>query len=307
VEEKENLKLFNGARVLPVLFAASGTRQAITAVDGHPLAKCRDLLRETILRLGGQAGNPIVKRALGGCKEPLPFLRLQLCRLREGRELCGMEDLIGIGVADAAEEAGIGEGALERVIFRRQRRPKSREIGLENVDSTGVQRAQTVLAADDVQRRAPLRARFGERERPFREIECRQILTAADLRATRPPVQPSRDHQVQNKPNAAFHANRDALTDATNVAYNAVLRCRRRRFNGAQQERSGHTHAFQRLANNARFECRDVRGYVRQFRHPCISMDAPRIKEWVPPTGPVHFPCKQGRDFARILYRILIA
>ncbi len=62
--------------------------------------------------------------------------------------------------------------------------------------------------------------------------------------------------------------NRDALTYATNLAHDPSFHGGKRRLNGTQQEWSGHAHALQWLSDNARFECRDVCGYIRQLRHP---------------------------------------
>jgi hypothetical protein len=48
---------------------------------------------------------------------------------RDGRELGGVQDLVGVGVADAADEARIGEGALEGAVFRGEGGAEAGEIG----------------------------------------------------------------------------------------------------------------------------------------------------------------------------------
>jgi hypothetical protein len=39
--------------------------------------------------------------------------------LQDGRELGGVEDLVGVGVADAGEDARVGERSLEGAVFLR--------------------------------------------------------------------------------------------------------------------------------------------------------------------------------------------
>ena len=49
-----------------------------------------------------------------------------------------MEDLVGVGVADAGEDARVGEGSLEGAVFFGQRGAEGCEVGGEDVDAAGV-------------------------------------------------------------------------------------------------------------------------------------------------------------------------
>jgi len=51
-----------------------------------------------------------------------------------------VEDLVRIGVADAAQQARIGERSLERVVLSRECGTKGIEIAGEDVDSTRIER-----------------------------------------------------------------------------------------------------------------------------------------------------------------------
>src|SRR5437762_4127309 len=82
-----------------------------------------------------------------------------------------MEDLIGVGISNSAEEPRIGEGALEGVVLRSKRGRERVEPGAENLKSTSVERVKTVFATDDVERRAFLRPRFREQETAIVEIK----------------------------------------------------------------------------------------------------------------------------------------
>ena len=59
-----------------------------------------------------------------------------------------MQDLVGIGVADAADEARIGERALEGAVLRGERGAKRVEVGGENVDAARIDEPQSLFAAD---------------------------------------------------------------------------------------------------------------------------------------------------------------
>ncbi len=87
------------------------------AVNGHIRTEGGDLLGETLLGFLVEAIDPGPERVSRGFVELLHLRVGELARLREWGELCGVEDLVGVSVADSGEDAGIGEGALEGVIF----------------------------------------------------------------------------------------------------------------------------------------------------------------------------------------------
>src|ERR1041385_9000608 len=109
-----------------------------------------------------------------------------------------MQDFIRVRVANAAEQARIGERALECVILVRERMRKFRQRAVQHIESTWIMSREIFLALHQVQRRALLGSRFGEQKRSVREVEsCETALRfrlGADW-APRTPVQSPRNHQ----------------------------------------------------------------------------------------------------------------
>src|ERR1700756_749713 len=102
--------------------------------------------------------------------------------------MCGVQYLIGIGIADATEHARIRKGPLERSIFGGKCGTKRVEITGENIDSARVYRTQSLFAPEDMQRCAALCTRFSEYERAIGEIEGRQVLPAREFCLRRAPM-----------------------------------------------------------------------------------------------------------------------
>jgi hypothetical protein len=55
-----------------------------------------------------------------------------------------MQDLIGVGVADAAQYPGIGQRALEGVIFPAERRLEGGRVARQHVDAARIVLSQTI-------------------------------------------------------------------------------------------------------------------------------------------------------------------
>src|SRR5438034_9678422 len=69
-----------------------------------------------------------------------------------------MQDLVGIGVADACEETRIGEGALQRVVLPDQPFPKCSQISLHYFDASrvhGVERCLPSTTCSEARRLVP--------------------------------------------------------------------------------------------------------------------------------------------------------
>ena len=103
-------------------------------------------------------------------------------------------------------------------------------------------------------------------------------------------MQPARNHQVQDQPKVALHADRDPLADAAKAFYDSSFGTRQRRPNCPQQERTRQAYTLERLPHYARFECAEIRSYVWQFGHrdqsacrpwifQCCRRDSPRPVE----------------------------
>ena len=89
-----------------------------------------------------------------------------------------MQNFVGVCVADAAEQAWIGKGALQRMIGGLQNVGEFREAGVEDIDTAGVERPQAGVARDDIEGGAVLRAGLGEGERSIIEFECCLLYTS---------------------------------------------------------------------------------------------------------------------------------
>ena len=86
-------------------------------MHGHAFAESRDLFRERSLRLGAQPVDPLAQDVLSRAVKPRNLLAGELVRRLHRREAGPVKDLVRIRVADAAEEARIGQRALERVVL----------------------------------------------------------------------------------------------------------------------------------------------------------------------------------------------
>ena len=93
-------------------------------------------------------------------EETLPFFGFKFVRERNGRELRRMKNLVGVGIAHAADDARIGEGALEGAVLGSERGAKPIQMRGENFDAAGIDVADGLLAAQNVQRGAALGARL---------------------------------------------------------------------------------------------------------------------------------------------------
>ena len=76
-----------------------------------------------------------------------------------------MQNLVGVGVADSAEDSRIRERALECVVFAQKRRAKLLRVGRADFQTTGIVSLELLGATDDVQRGAFLRPRLRELQR----------------------------------------------------------------------------------------------------------------------------------------------
>ena len=140
-----------------------------------------------------------------------------------------MQNLVGIGIADAAKKARIGERALERVVGRLKRAGEIGRRRMQHVDSSGIELAQAFLAGRQMKCRAMLGAGFGELQDTRRKFETRQGVLTGCLGARLAPVQATRDHQVQHHPDVAIEPDCDALSaEAPHLAYRTPFPPRKR-------------------------------------------------------------------------------
>src|SRR3989442_12771992 len=89
-------------------------------MDGHPVAEGGHLFREAVAALRAQAFGPLVERRPRRRVEARDLVVAELARQLDGREAGPVEDLVGGGVADAREQAWVGERALPGGILARE-------------------------------------------------------------------------------------------------------------------------------------------------------------------------------------------
>src|SRR6266699_1115068 len=246
---------------------AARTRLLVAAVDGHAFAKGGHVFGEFTARFRAEALGPASERGTGGFEEALDLRHGELLSEGEGRKPGFEQNFVGVGIADAAEEARVGEGALESVVRGKKNRGKARCIGAEHLDATGIESAKAVFSSDDVERSALLRAGFGPEKSSGGKIKCGEAARRRNFGAARTPMQPAGDHQMQDEPEAVFEADANALSEP--VQTRDLLPCcgADGRSDGAEQKRAHDAHAFERLAENTRLARLDIDNDVRQFRH----------------------------------------
>ena len=139
--------------------------------------------------------------------QPLDFLLGEPVGDLEGRQLGPVQDLVGVGVADPAEQVRVRQRAFQRVAPARQRAAEGLEVGPEDLEAAGIVRLQPLLAPNEVERRAPLAALLGQHERAVREVESGEARLA---RQTAPIFLQcsARDHQVEDQEEIGFEPGR---------------------------------------------------------------------------------------------------
>ena len=178
-----------------------------------------------------------------------------------------MQDLVGVRIADPAEQAGVGQCTLQRVVLAGEPLAERRELGRHHIDAARVHRVQCFAACEQMQRRATLSAGLGEQQRPAIELESRERNAARRLGAHRQPAQASRDHQMDDEEQSAVEHQHDALAEALDTDDAPALGLGDGRHCGAQQEGIEHADALQRAAAQLRVQALHVDGDVGQLRH----------------------------------------
>ena len=122
-----------------------------TAVNGHVIVKCGHLLGKLPGCIGTQPLNPLGERGPRRLVQADPLRIGQSPGQFERGQPGGMENLVRIRVADAADQVRIGERAFDGVALACQRGAKLVEAGLERLESARVERGQRLSAANDLQ------------------------------------------------------------------------------------------------------------------------------------------------------------
>src|SRR5690606_32111850 len=247
--------------------ATMGARLAVPPVYLHPRVERGDLLWKAVARFGGEQLGPFPEQALRRLVEGCDLLVAELRRSLHRGELRLQEDLVRVCVADPAQDAWIGQRALERVVLRTQRRGELVEGGVQRLDSATIELRQRFLPLLQVEGGALVRRCFGEAQCTRREVErpVRSLLRYVGARL--PPLQPAADHQVQNDEQAALQLPDDPLPHAAQADHPPPLGRGEWRVPGAEQGRRPETDLLEGLAQDALAKRIAVQLDLRQLGH----------------------------------------
>ena len=242
---------------------------------GFSCFPCTDIAGLNAVTLSGNAGRDSSRRmathlASSGARrleQPSGFPRRERPGQLERRQPRLEQDLVGVRVADPAEQPGIGQGALQRVVRRLQDRPEPIDGHGEHVFAAGVESAKSVFALDHVERGPPLRSGLRESQQSVRQLEGGQRLRCGS------PCSSSRTSAAGLQSSGAGPA-------TTRLPRRRRCACQppkrndllpfdqgKRRRHAAQQERRRDTDADKRLPQDALLERLDVDDDVRKLRH----------------------------------------
>src|SRR3989338_10833000 len=165
-----------------------------------------------------------------------------------------MQDLVGIRVADAAEQPGIRERTLERVVFGAKDCAESLERSVEDLNASLRKGPEGIFAADDMDR-SPFFCRcLGEEQRSVVEIECGKPDLAGHLCAGLLPMKTTRDHQMDDEENGPVEFPHDLLSDSSQSPHNLAFDSRGRGVDGPQDKRAEEADPLQSAFDDTRAE-----------------------------------------------------
>ena len=154
--------------------ATVGAGFARAPMDRHLLAEGGDLCREAIPNLLPKTLGPLIEHRHRGLEKPRYFTIRQAVRTSKRREPRAVEDLVGVGVADSAQDPRVGEGSFEGVALVCDCRTEVVEISVKHLETTRIVLRQGILSLDQMEGRPALRSRLGENKRAGREIKRSQ-------------------------------------------------------------------------------------------------------------------------------------
>src|SRR5439155_18750132 len=121
---------------------------------------------------------------------------------------------------------------------------KVSETRLHDFECAAVETFKLRLAASEVKRCPFLRSRFGENERPGREVE-RGKTDSANALALRFPLKAAGDHQMNDHEQIIFEAKDDLLAETPKVNHALSLNFGKRRRYRSQHKRTEQPCAFE--------------------------------------------------------------
>ena len=170
----------------------------------------------------------------------------------------GVEDLVGVSVPDAGEDAWIGEGSLKGAVFGGECGTKVVECGRKYVDAAGVDLLGGGFVGKEVERSTAFGARFGEDERALGEVERGKIVAAAEFCSEGTPVEAAGDHEVKNEPEVVVELDGDAFANAVQGADAMAFDVFDAWLDGAEEKGACYSEVGKGLAYDAWFKGGEV-------------------------------------------------
>jgi hypothetical protein len=247
--------------------AAGGAGLAKAAMDDHVFAEGGDFFGEGLGGFDVEAVDPELEGFACCGEEALPLLVGEFVGELDGREVGGVENLVGVGVADAGENARVGEGSFEGAVLCGECGAEAFEVGGEDVvfekfQASGVDVLEGFFVGEEVEGGSPLGTGFSEDEGAVGEVEGGEIVAAAEFGSDRAPVKAPRDHEVQDEPEAVVELDGDAFADAVKPADGVAFDLFNCGTDGAEEEWTGYSDVGKGLAYYEWFKCREIGRYV---------------------------------------------
>ena len=247
--------------------AATGTGLVEAAVHGHFGAECGDFLGKSGGSFRAKAGDPGIQGLLEGVVELRPVGVCEAAGELHGGEPGGVENLVGVGVAAAGEDARVGEGALEGAIFPGEGQAEGFEAAVEDFQAAGVDFSQGGFRPEEEEGCAPFGASFRQLQRSGGEVKSGEGVAAGELGCGGTPVEAAGNHEVQDEPDVVFEAEGDALADAAQAGDALAFGFADGRVDGAEEEEPVDTDGQERLAEHPGLKGGEVGHDVGEFRH----------------------------------------
>ena len=178
-----------------------------------------------------------------------------------------MEDLVGVGVADAAEKPGVGERALQGVVLGAKPLREGVAARGQRLQSSALELLQGCPVPKHVQRGPPPGPGFRQDQPSGREGEYGEGDSPGRLLAGKQPTQAPGDHQVDHHEAILRELQDNPLAQPGNPTNIAALQLGRRHLNGTQHEGAQHLRPFQPPPADVPFEGLDIDRDVGEFGH----------------------------------------
>lgn len=178
-----------------------------------------------------------------------------------------MQDLVGVSVADPAEQARIGQCPLERVVLDAESPDELRFPRVERLESPALEGGEGGLSGHQVQRSASLGAGLGEEQRAIVEVERGEADLSRRLGSGRDPAQPPGDHEMDDDEELVLQLPHEALAHPAKEEHPAAGERGEGWIDGAEDERVRQSDGFQPAAEDAALERLQIDHDVRKLWH----------------------------------------